>query len=122
MPPPVLILPTALDNYRLAVRETARKWSSRAGKGVWPPASGGIDSIPEAYARVKIKKNANVSGARCSSFTRSRTNTLSISSLTMQTFVIATVFQERMEIPAQLRAIAGLTQYEALTGHPRPKL
>lgn len=60
MPPRVLILPTALDNYRLAVRETARKWSSRAGKGVWPPASGGIDSIPEAYARVKIKKYERV--------------------------------------------------------------
>ncbi len=57
MPPRVLILPTALDNYRLAVRETARKWSPEQAKRL---LRAGFDSIPEAYARVKTKKDERV--------------------------------------------------------------
>ncbi len=123
MPPRVLILPTALDNYRLAVRETARKWSPEQAKAYGRLLRAGFDSIPEAYARVKSKKDERV-GSSLFRLHKIAHHYAVYIVIDDATFVIAAVLHERMDIPAQLLAIEQLTgrEYEALMGHPRPKL
>ena len=122
MAPRVLILLTALDNYRLAVRETARKWSIEQAKAYGRLLRAGFEAIPEAHARVRTKKDERVGHAVF------RLNKLAHPYAVYivaddTTFVIAAVLHERMDIPAQLRAIERLTdrEYDALMGHPRPK-
>ncbi|EJZ16946.1 type II toxin-antitoxin system RelE/ParE family toxin (plasmid) [Rhizobium sp. Pop5] len=122
MAPRVLILPTALDNYRLAVRETARKWSSEQAKAYGRLLRVGFEGIPEAYARVKAKKEERVGNSlfRLHKIEHHYAVYIVVDDAT---FVIAAVLHERMDIPAQLQAIERLThrEYEALMGHSRPK-
>ncbi|KAF5881235.1 type II toxin-antitoxin system RelE/ParE family toxin [Rhizobium sp. PEPV16] len=122
MAPRVLILPTALDNYRLAVRETARKWSIEQAKAYSRLLRAGFEGIPEAYARVRIKKDER---ARNSLFRLHKIEHHYAVYIVVDdsTFVIAAVLHERMDIPAQLRTIERLTdrEYAALMGHPRLK-
>jgi plasmid stabilization system protein ParE len=120
--PRVLILPTALDNYRLAVRETARKWSTEQAKAYGRLLRAGFEGIPEAYARVRIKKDERAGNSlfRLHKIEHHYAVYIVVDD---STFVIAAVLHERMDIPAQLRTIERLTdrEYEALMGHPRPK-
>ena len=60
MAPRILILPTALENYRLAIRETARIWSPQQAKAYGRLLRKGFEEIPEAYARVRMKKDERV--------------------------------------------------------------
>ncbi|WP_163872532.1 type II toxin-antitoxin system RelE/ParE family toxin [Rhizobium laguerreae] len=122
MAPRVLILPTALDNYRLAVRETARKWSTEQAKAYGRLLRAGFEGIPEAYARVRIKKDERA-GNSLFRFHKIEHHYAVYIVVDDSTFVIAAVLHERMDIPAQLRTIERLTdrEYEALMGHPRPK-
>jgi plasmid stabilization system protein ParE len=120
--PRVLILPTALDNYRLAVRETARKWSTEQAKAYGRLLRAGFEGIPEAYARVRIKKDERAGNSlfRLHKIEHHYAVYIVVDD---STFVIAAVLHERMDIPAQLRTIERLTdrEYEELMGHPRPK-
>ncbi|MFS8147426.1 plasmid stabilization protein [Rhizobium sp. R635] len=123
MAPRVLILPTALDNYRLAVRETARKWSAEQAKAYGRLLRAGFEDIPAAYARLRAKEDERV-GKSPFRLHRIEHHYAAYIVVDDETFVIAAVLHERMDIPAQLRASARLTdrEYEALMGHPRPKL
>ncbi|MGO8467800.1 type II toxin-antitoxin system RelE/ParE family toxin [Rhizobium leguminosarum] len=122
MAPRVLILPTALDNYRLAVRETARKWSTEQTKAYSRLLRAGFEGIPEAYARARIKKDERAGNSlfRLHKIEHHYAVYIVVDD---STFVIAAVLHERMDIPAQLRTIERLTdrEYAALMGHPRPK-
>ncbi|CAN7608915.1 type II toxin-antitoxin system RelE/ParE family toxin [Pararhizobium sp. LjRoot255] len=122
MAPRVLILPTALDNYRLAVRETARKWSPEQAKAYGRLLRAGFDGIPEADARVRTKKDERVGNSlfRLHKIEHHYAVYIVVDDAT---FVIAAVLHERMNIPEQRRAIERLTdrEYEALMGRPRPK-
>ncbi len=122
MAPRIFILPTALDNYRLAVRETARKWSPEQAKVYGRLLRAGFDTIPDVYARVKTKKDERVGNSlfRLHKIEHHYAVYIVVDDAT---FVIAAVLHERMDIPAQLQAIERLTdrEYEALMGHPRPK-
>ncbi|QKK32755.1 type II toxin-antitoxin system RelE/ParE family toxin (plasmid) [Rhizobium indicum] len=122
MAPRVLILPTALDNYRLAVRETARKWSTEQAKAYGRLLRAGFEGIPEAYARVRIKKDERAGNSlfRLHKIEHHYAVYIVVDD---STFVIAAVLHERMDIPAQLGTIERLTdrEYEGLMGHPRPK-
>ncbi|MBY3383905.1 type II toxin-antitoxin system RelE/ParE family toxin [Rhizobium laguerreae] len=122
MAPRVLILPTALDNYRLAVRETARKWSTEQAKAYGRLLRAGFEGIPEAYARVRIKKDERAGNSlfRLHKIEHHYAVYIVVDD---STFIIAAVLHERMDIPAQLRTIERLTdrEYAALMGHLRPK-
>ncbi|MGZ2427041.1 type II toxin-antitoxin system RelE/ParE family toxin [Rhizobium laguerreae] len=122
MAPRVLILPTALDNYRLAVRETARKWSAEQAKAYGRLLRAGFEGIPEAYVRVRIKKDERAGNSlfRLHKIEHHYAVYIVVDD---STFVIAAVLHERMDIPAQLRTIERLTdrEYAALMEHPRPK-
>ncbi|NKM23743.1 type II toxin-antitoxin system RelE/ParE family toxin [Rhizobium laguerreae] len=122
MAPRVLILPTALDNYRLAVRETARKWSAEQAKAYGRLLRAGFEGIPEAYARVRIKKDERA-GNSLFRLHKIEHHYAAYIVVDDSTFVIAAVLHERMDIPAQLRTIERLSdrEYEALMGHPRSK-
>ncbi|WP_431324642.1 type II toxin-antitoxin system RelE/ParE family toxin (plasmid) [Rhizobium sp. YTUHZ045] len=122
MAPRVLILPTALDNYRLAVRETARKWSPEQAKIYGRLLRAGFDTIPEVYARVRTKKDDRV-GHYLFRLHKIEHHYAVYIVVDDETFIIAAVLHERMDIPTQLRAIERLTDrdYEVLMGHPRPK-
>lgn len=122
MAPRVLILPTALDNYRLAVRETARKWSPDQAKKYGRLLRAGFDTIPEAHARVKTKSDERV-GKSLFRLHKIEHHYAVYIAVDDKTFVIAAVLHERMDIPARLLEIERLTarEYEALMGHPRPK-
>jgi plasmid stabilization system protein ParE len=120
--PRVLILPAALDNYRLAVRETARKWSPEQAKAYGRLLRAGFEGIPEAYARVRTKSDERVGNSLFRLHKIEHHYAVYIVA-DDATFVIAAVLHERMDIPAQLRAIERLTdrEYEALMGQPRSK-
>ncbi|MBY3418285.1 type II toxin-antitoxin system RelE/ParE family toxin [Rhizobium laguerreae] len=122
MAPRVLILPTALDNYRLAVRETARKWSTEQAKACGRLLRAGFEGIPEAYVRVRIKKDERAGNSlfRLHKIEHHYAVYIVVDD---STFIIAAVLHERMDIPAQLRTIERLTdrEYAALMEHPRPK-
>ncbi|PDT14854.1 plasmid stabilization protein [Rhizobium sp. J15] len=122
MAPRVLMLPTALDNYRLAVRETARRWSAEQAKAYGRLLRAGFEGIPEAYARLKAREDERVGN---SPFRLHRIEHHYAVYIVVDdaTFVIAAVLHERMDIPAQLRSIERLTdrEYEVLMGHPRAK-
>ncbi|MBY3206110.1 type II toxin-antitoxin system RelE/ParE family toxin [Rhizobium laguerreae] len=122
MAPRVLILPTALDNYRLAVRETARKWSTEQAKAYGRLLRAGFEGIPEAYVRVRIKKDERAGNSlfRLHKIEHHYAVYIVVDD---STFIIAAVLHERMDIPAQLRTIERLTdrEYAALMEHPRPK-
>jgi len=120
--PRVLILPTALDNYRLAVRETARKWSPEQARAYGRLLRVAFDGIPEAYARVRTKKDERV-GNSLFRLHKIEHNYAVYIVVDDATFVIAAVLHERMNIPEQLRTIERLTdrEYEGLMGRPRPK-
>lgn len=122
MAPRVLILPTALDNYRLAIRETARKWSPEQAKKYGRLLRAGFDNIPEAYARVRAKEDERV-GKSLFRLHKIEHHYAVYIVVDDGTFVIAAVLHERMDIPARLHEIERLTntEYEALMGHPRPK-
>ncbi|PDT01734.1 type II toxin-antitoxin system RelE/ParE family toxin [Rhizobium chutanense] len=122
MAPRVLILPTALDNYRLAVRETARKWSSEQAKAYGRLLRAGFEGIPEAHARVKARKDERV-GKSLFRLHKIEHHYAVYIVVDDATFVIAAVLHERMDIPAQLQTIEQLTdrEYKALMGHARPK-
>lgn len=119
----ILILPTALENYRLAIRETARIWSPQQAKAYGHLLRKGFEEIPEAYARVRTKKDERVGH---SLFRRHKIEHHYAANIVVDdaTFVVAAVLHERMDIPAQLCTIERLTdrEYESLMGHPRPKL
>ncbi|WP_420963658.1 type II toxin-antitoxin system RelE/ParE family toxin [Brucella sp. IR073] len=118
----VYILPTALDNYRLAIRETARKWSPQQAKKYGRLLRAGFDRIPEAHQRVKNRKDERAGNSLFRLY-KIEHHYAAYIAVDDATFVIAAVLHERMDIPAQLRAIERLTdmEYEALMGHPRPK-
>ncbi|TIO11708.1 MAG: type II toxin-antitoxin system RelE/ParE family toxin [Mesorhizobium sp.] len=118
----VLILPTALDNYRLAIRETARQWSPEQAKKYGRLLRAGFDTIPEAYARVRTKEDERV-GKSLFRLHKIEHHYAVYTAVDEKTFVIAAVLHERMDIPARLHEIERLTarEYEALMGHPRPK-
>lgn len=120
MAPCVLILPTAVDNYRLAVRETARKWSPEQAKIYGRLLRAGFDSIPEAYARASRKKDERV-GNSLFRLHKIEHHYAVYMVVDEATFVSAAVLHERMDIPTQVQAIERLTdrEYEALMGHPR---
>ncbi|MBA9033289.1 plasmid stabilization system protein ParE [Rhizobium leguminosarum] len=122
MAPRVLILPAALDNYRLAVRETARKWSPEQAKAYGRLLRAGFEGIPEAYARVRTKSDERVGNSLFRLHKVEHHYAVYIVA-DDATFVIAAVLHERMDIPAQLRAVERLTdrEYETLMGHPRSK-
>jgi plasmid stabilization system protein ParE len=115
-------LPTALDNYRLAVRETARKWSTEQARAYGRLLRAGFEGIPEAYARVRTKKDERV-GKSIFRLHKIEHHYAVYIVVDDATFVIAAILHERMDIPAQLRAIERLTdrEYEALMGRPRLK-
>nr|WP_206116569.1 type II toxin-antitoxin system RelE/ParE family toxin [Rhizobium laguerreae] len=115
-------MPTALDNYRLAVRETARKWSAEQAKAYGRLLRAGFEGIPEAYARVRIKKDERA-GNSLFRLHKIEHHYAAYIVVDDSTFVIAAVLHERMDIPAQLRTIERLSdrEYEALMGHPRSK-
>ena len=121
MAPRVLILPTALDNYRLAIRETARKWSPEQAKKYGRLLRAGFDTTPEAYARVRTKEDERV-GKSLFRLHKIEHHYAVYIAVDDKTFVIAAVLHERMDIPARLHEIERLTarEYEALMGHPRP--
>lgn len=123
MAPHILILPTALENYRLAIRETARIWSPQQAKAYGRLLRKGFEEIPEAYARVRMKKDERVGHSLFRLHTIEHHYAAYIV-VEDATFVVAAVLHERMDIPAQLRIVERLTdrEYEALMGHPRPKL
>ena len=122
MAPRILILPTAMENYRLAVRETARKWSPQQAKVYGRRLRQGFEDIPEAYARVRARKDERV-GATLFRLHKIEHHYAAYIVVDETTFVIAAVLHERMDIPAQLQTVERLTdrEYEALMGHPRPK-
>ena len=122
MAPRILILPTALENYRLAIRETARIWSPQQAKAYGRLLRKGFEEIPEAYARVRTKKDERV-GHSLFRLHKIEHHYAAYIVVDETTFVIAAVLHERMDIPAQLQAVGRLTdrEYEALMGHPRPK-
>jgi plasmid stabilization system protein ParE len=121
--PHILILPTALENYRLAIRETARIWSPQQAKAHGRLLRKGFEEIPEAYARVRMKKDERV-GHSLFRLHKIEHHYAAYIVVEDATFVVAAVLHERMDIPAQLRIVERLTdrEYEALMGHPRPKL
>lgn len=123
MAPHILILPTALENYRLAIRETARIWSPQQAKAHGRLLRKGFEEIPEAYARVRMKKDERV-GHSLFRLHKIEHHYAAYIVVEDATFVVAAVLHERMDIPAQLRIVERLTdrEYEALMGHPRPKL
>jgi plasmid stabilization system protein ParE len=118
----ILILPTALDNYRLAIRETARKWSPEQAKKYGRLLRSGVDGIPEAYARVRTKKDER-SGKSLLRLHKIEHHYVVYIVVDDATFVIAAVLHERVDIPARLLEIERLTdqEYALLMGHPRPK-
>lgn len=122
MPPRILILPTALDNYCLAVRETAHRWSSEQAKAYGRLLRAGFEAIPQAYRRVRTMpdERAGTSLFRLHKIEHHYAVYIVVDD---STFVIAAVLHERMDIPEQLRLIERLTdqEYENLTGKPRPK-
>lgn len=122
MAPRILILPTALENYRLAVRETARIWSPQQAKAYGRLLRKGFDEIPDAYARVRARKDERV-GKSLFRLHKIEHHYAVYIVVDDTTFVIAALLHERMDIPAQLRTVERLTdrEYEALMGHPRPK-
>lgn len=122
MAPRVFILPTALDNYRLAVRETARRWSADQAKEYGRLLRTSFDSIPEAYGRVRTKKDDRAGNSLFRLHKIEHHYAIYIV-VDDETFVIAAVLHERMDISAQLRAVERLTdkEYETLMGHHRPK-
>lgn len=122
MAPRVLILPTALDNYRLAIRETARKWSPEQAKAYGRLLRAGFDGIPEAYARVRTKKDERA-GRSLFRIHKIEHHYAVYIVVDDATFIIAAVLHERMDIPARLQEIERLTdrEYAALMGHARPK-
>lgn len=122
MAPRILILPTALENYRLAVRETARVWSPQQAKAYGRLLRKGFDEIPDAYARLRSRKDERV-GDSLFRLHKIEHHYAAYIFVDDDTFVIAAVLHERMDIPAQLRTVERLTdrEYEALMGHPRPK-
>lgn len=122
MAPRVLILPTALDNYRLAIRETARTWSPEQAKAYGRLLRAGFDGIPEAYARVRTKKDERA-GRSLFRIHKIEHHYAVYIVVDDATFIIAAVLHERMDIPARLQEIERLTdrEYAALMGHARPK-
>lgn len=60
MAPRIFTLPTAMENYRLAVRETARKWSPQQAKTYGRRLRQGFEEIPEVYARIRARKDERV--------------------------------------------------------------
>ena len=119
MAPRILILPTAMDSYRLAVRETARKWSPQQAKVYGRRLRQGFEEIPEA---VRNRKDERV-GTSLFRLHKIEHHYAAYIVVDETTFVIAAVLRERMDIPAQLLTVERLTdrEYEALMGHPRPK-
>nr|WP_210303236.1 type II toxin-antitoxin system RelE/ParE family toxin [Rhizobium aethiopicum] len=115
-------MPTALENYRLAIRETARKWSPEQAKAYGRLLRAGFESIPQAYARVRTKKDERV-GSSIFRVHKIEHHYAVYIVVDDATFVIAAVLHERMDVPAQLRTIERLAdrEYEALMGHSRPK-
>lgn len=111
-----------MENYRLAVRETARKWSPQQAKAYGRQLRNGFEEIPVAYARVRAKKDERV-GTSLFRLHKIEHHYAVYIVVDETTFVIAAVLHERMDIPAQLQTVERLTdrEYEALTGHPRPK-
>ncbi|OWV80329.1 plasmid stabilization protein [Rhizobium sp. N122] len=122
MAPRILILPTALDNYRLAIRETARKWSPEQAKVYGRLLRTGFEDIPEAYARMRTKSDERVGNSLFRLHKIEHHYAVYIVA-DDATFVIAAVLHERMDIPAQLRTTERVTdrEYEALMGYPRSK-
>lgn len=122
MAPRILILPTALENYRLAIRETARIWSPQQAKAYGRLLRKGFEEIPDAYARLRSRKDERV-GDSLFRLHKIEHHYAAYIVVDDTTFVIAAVLHERMDIPAQLRIVERLTdrEYEALMGHPRPK-
>ena len=122
MAPRILILPTAMENYRLAVRETARKWSPQQAKAYGRRLRQGFEEIPEVYARVRNKKDERV-GISLFRLHKIEHHYAAYIVVDETAFVIAAVLHERMDIPAQLLTVERLTdrEYEALMGHPRPR-
>ncbi|OBZ93766.1 plasmid stabilization protein [Pararhizobium polonicum] len=122
MAPRIFILPTALDNYRLAVRETARTWSREQAKIYGRLLREGFNAIPDAYARVKTKKDERVENSlfRLHKIEHHYAVYIVVDDAT---FVVAAVLHERMNIPAQLKVIERLTdqENETLMGYPRPR-
>lgn len=122
MAPRILILPTALKNYRLAIRETARIWSPKQAKVYGRLLRKGFEEIPEASARVRMNEDERVDHSlfRLHKIEHHYAAYIVVDDAT---FVAAAVLHERMEIPAQLRTIERWTdrEYESLMGHPRPK-
>ncbi|ELT47494.1 type II toxin-antitoxin system RelE/ParE family toxin [Brucella intermedia] len=122
MTPRTLILPTALENYRLAIRETARIWSPQQAKAYGRLLRKGFEEIPEAYARVRRKKDERV-GHSLFRLHKIEHHYAAYIVVDDATFVVAAVLHERMDIPAQVCTVERLTdrEYESLMGHPRPK-
>ncbi|WP_288971833.1 type II toxin-antitoxin system RelE/ParE family toxin [uncultured Mesorhizobium sp.] len=122
MAPRILILPTALENYRLAIRETARIWSPQQAKTYGRLLRKGFEEIPEAYARLRTKKDERV-GDSLFRLHKIEHHYAAYIVVDDATFVVAAVLHERMDIPAQLRTVARLTdrEYESLMGRSRPK-
>lgn len=122
MAPRIFILPTALDNYRLAIRETARKWSPEQAKEYGKRLREGFNRIPEAYAREKNKKDERV-GDSLFRLYRIEQHYAAYIVVDDETFVVAAVLHVRMDIPPRLEEIEHLTdkEYQTMMGHPRPK-
>jgi toxin ParE1/3/4 len=120
--PRIFILPTALDNYRLAVREAARAWSPEQAKKYGKLLREGFEQIPDVHARVKTKKDEGV-GDSLFRLHKIEHHYAAYVAVDDETFVVAAVLHEQMDIPAQLETIRRLTEreYEALMGHRRSK-
>jgi len=105
------------------LRETARIWSPQQAKAYGRLLRKGFEEIPEAYARVRMKKDERV-GHSLFRLHKIEHHYAAYIVVEDATFVVAAVLHERMDIPAQLRIVERLTdrEYEALMGHPRPKL
>lgn len=123
MSPRIVILPTALENYRLTIRETARIWPPQQAKAYGRLLRKGFEEIPEADARVRMMKDERV-GHTLFRLHKIEHHYAAYIAVDDTTFVVAAVLHERMDIPAQLRTVERLTdrEYESLMGHPRPRV
>ena len=111
-----------MENYRLTIRETARKWSPQQAKAYGRRLRKDFEEIPEAHARVRARNDERV-GTSLFRLHKIEHHYAAYIVVDETTFVIAAILHERMDIPAQLQTVERLTdrEYEALMTHPRPK-
>ncbi|PWE56256.1 type II toxin-antitoxin system RelE/ParE family toxin [Metarhizobium album] len=109
MAPRILILPTAMENYRLAVRETERKLSPQQAKAYGRRLRQGFEETPAVHARVRNRKDERV-GTSLFRLHKIEYHYAAYIVVDETTFVIAAVLHEWMDIPAQLLTVERLIE------------